>query len=189
MKKLWTGMALVMLLVVAFANVAVTDDDENGKRGVLRARLSGYQEVPQALSTTGTGHFSARLEDQNGLSYTLRFSGLEGTPTAAHIHFGLPWHAGGVIAFLCGGGGKPACEPDKDITGTIVASDVIGPEAQGIAPSQFDEALRAILGGAAYVNVHSSKYPAGEIRGQIRGRRHGLGLGNPGLGRAGSGKD
>lgn len=102
-----------------------------------------------------------------------------------HIHLGQPWNAGGVMAFLCGGGGKPACEPDKDITGKIIASDIVGPAAQGIEASEFEEALAAIFSGATYVNVHSTKYPGGEIRGQIHARRHGLAI----LGAAGREKD
>ena len=39
---------------------------------------------------------------------------------------------GGVSAFLCGGGGKPACAGGV-ATGEIVAANVLGPAAQGIA--------------------------------------------------------
>ncbi|MDQ4029624.1 MAG: CHRD domain-containing protein, partial [Actinomycetota bacterium] len=77
--------------------------------------------------------------------------------------------AGGVIAFLCGGGGKPACPATHGtVEGTIRPADVIGPAAQGIAAGEFDELVRAIRAGATYANVHSGTYPAGEIRGQIR---------------------
>lgn len=43
----------------------------------------------------------------------------------------------------------------------------VGPAAQGIDPTEFDEFVKAIRNGAGYVNVHSSKYPPGEIRGQL----------------------
>ena len=79
---------------------------------------------------------------------------------------------GGVIAFLCGGGSKPAYPPgtatEAVVTGVITAADIIGPTAQGIEPGSFDEAVRAIRAGATYANVHSTRWPAGEIRGQIR---------------------
>ena len=82
---------------------------------------------------------------------------------------------GGVIAFLCGGGSKPACPPgtatEAVVTGVITAADIGGPRAQGIEPGSFDEAVRAIRAGATYANVHSTIFPQGEIRGQIGGGR------------------
>jgi len=44
---------------------------------------------------------------------------------------------------------------------------VVGPAGQGIAPGELDEFIRAIRAGVTYVNVHSTKFPSGEIRGQI----------------------
>jgi hypothetical protein len=52
------------------------------------------------------------------------------------------------------------------VTGTIVAADVVGPTAQGIDPGDFDSLVRAIRQGATYSNVHTAKFPSGEIRGQ-----------------------
>lgn len=70
--------------------------------------------------------------------------------------------------YHCGGGDKPPCPPTAGmVTGVIDPADVIGPTAQGIAPGEFDELVRAIRAGTAYVNVHTNKHPGGEIRGQI----------------------
>ena len=54
------------------------------------------------------------------------------------------------------------------VTSLIIAANVIGPGAQGIAAGEFAELLAAIRSGNAYANVHTTKYPGGEIRGQIR---------------------
>ena len=54
------------------------------------------------------------------------------------------------------------------IEGTVVAADVLGPTGQGIAAMEFAEVLEAIRDGLAYSNVHSDKFPAGEVRGQLR---------------------
>jgi len=62
----------------------------------------------------------------------------------------------------------PACPASGKVTGTVTATDVIGPAAQGIAPGEFAEALRALRAGMTYANVHSTKFPGGEIRGQIK---------------------
>jgi hypothetical protein len=58
------------------------------------------------------------------------------------------------------------------VTGTLRPADVIGPAGQGITAGQFEELVRAIRAGATYVNVHSSLYPGGEIRGQLDHEHH-----------------
>jgi hypothetical protein len=57
------------------------------------------------------------------------------------------------------------------VHGTIVADDVVGPSAQNINPKEFDKVVDAILSGTSYANIHTTKYPGGEIRGQVRVRR------------------
>ena len=54
------------------------------------------------------------------------------------------------------------------VEGVIDAAAVIGPFATGIEAGAFAEIVAAIRNGTAYANVHSSKWPAGEIRGQLR---------------------
>jgi hypothetical protein len=164
------GVSVVAALAVGTALARNGDDDK------FRAALNGYNEVTGppsgSVSTTGRGTFEAELEG-NTIQYTLTYSRLEGTATAAHIHFAQRHVAGGVIAFLCGGGGKPACPtPGGTVTGTIQAADIIGPAPQGIEPGSFAEAVRAMRAGATYVNVHSTpRWPDGEIRGQIDDRK------------------
>lgn len=153
------AMALAVALAVGGA-VAMA-----GRSGA-DARLSGYREVP-AISTDGRGTFHAEIGNRE-VRYTLRYGDLEGGGVLfAHIHLGKPATNGGVVAFLCGGGGKPACPASGTVTGEITADDVIGPEAQGIAPGEFDELVRAMKRNATYVNVHTETYPTGEIRGNV----------------------
>jgi hypothetical protein len=171
-------------LVVATAVAAVSassaigaGSDRNG--GTFSARLNGYEETP-SISTVARGVFTARL-DGGTIKYTLSYRGLEGGNTLfAHIHFGGPGVAGGVSAFLCGGAApssdKPACpNGGGTVEGTIDAADVIGPAAQGIAPSEIHELIEAMRAGFAYANVHTATYGPGEIRGQIvsKGRHKG----------------
>jgi len=47
---------------------------------------------------------------------------------------------------------------------------VIGPAGQGIAAGEFAELLAAIRAGKTYANVHSAKFPGGEIRAQLGDR-------------------
>ena len=171
MNRLWGVLVAAMAVVgiVAAGFVAVADDDEDDEEREFRAKLNGYEETP-AVFSTGKGRFRATLSaDGTTLSYTLSYSGLEGTTTlAAHIHFGQEDVAAGVAAFLCGGGGKPTCPTTSgSVSGTVVAADVIGPTGQGIAPGEFGELLTAMRDGMTYANVHTNKHPGGEIRGQI----------------------
>ncbi len=157
------------LWLAALAGAVALPRASSADEGRIKATLRGYSEVP-AISSSGTGRFEARLrQDGSAIDYEVSYSGLESTAIASHIHIGQKGVAGGVMAFLCGGGGKPACPPEGTVTGTITAADVIGPVAQGIEPGEFAEMLRAIDAGVTYVNVHTTGHPGGEIRGQVTG--------------------
>jgi hypothetical protein len=142
----------------------------------IEARLKGFDEIPQALSTTGSGRFKGSLDRSSGsLHYDLSYSGLEGSVTMAHLHFGRRGVNGGIMVWLCQtltnpdpSGAAPSCPTSGSVSGTLQSNSVTGPAAQGIAAGEFAEMLAAIRAGAVYVNVHSSKYPGGEIRGQLK---------------------
>jgi hypothetical protein len=161
-------LAIPALLAVggSFAVAMADDDDDEG----FNARLRGFREVP-AVSTAASGRFEADINESTGvISFTLQYARLEGTVSAAHIHLGQKGANGAVIAFLCGGNGKPACPGPNagTVTGTINAANIgAGAAAQGIAAGEFAETVRAIKAGVVYANVHSSKFPGGEIRGQV----------------------
>src|ERR1043165_6212755 len=96
------------------------------------ASLSGANEVPP-INTAGTGNFE--MTNQQGMiTFSLGFSGLSSSLTLAHLHFAPSKVAGGVMIFLCGGGGQPDCPAATEgtITGTITAANVTGPTTQGI---------------------------------------------------------
>jgi hypothetical protein len=158
-------------VMVALLGAAMVSADSN--RHDMKARLSGFQEVP-AISTQASGSLRLKVNDAGTtITFELTYANLEGgAASAAHIHFAQPGVNGAPIAWLCGGGGKPACPvaPAK-ITGTIVAADIIDASAQGIAAGQLGEALRAMRAGVTYVNVHTAGFPNGEIRGLIAGSK------------------
>jgi hypothetical protein len=163
--------AVLGLLGVVTAAVA-----GGGNRNV-REHLTGYEEVP-AVSTAATGEFSAKVRD-NKIEYRVSYRDLAGDVTQSHIHFGQEAVNGGISAFFCsnlgnGPAGTQACPPAPAVVeGTIEAKDVIGPAGQGIDPGEYGELLQAIRSGVTYANVHSTKFPGGEIRAQIdRGHGH-----------------
>jgi hypothetical protein len=169
----------VVAVIAALGVVAVAVATNGGSK--FQERLTGYEEQPLALSTTGSGKFDATLSRRGqDISYRLSYRALEGAVTQAHIHFGAENQAGGISVFLCtnlgnGPAGTQACPAaPATITGTIHPADVIGPTGQGILAGEFGELADAMESGVTYVNVHSAKYPGGEIRAQLeeRGRGH-----------------
>lgn len=160
--------SIVVFAMLGFAALPSSAGDR--KSNSLKADLHGFEEVP-AVSSTGTGDLRVKIaSDDSSFDFELSYEGLEGTTTvASHIHLGQKSVNGGVSVFLCGGGGRPACTATSGtFTGTVTASDVIGPAGQGIAAGEFAELLRAMRLGVTYVNVHTDKHPGGEIRGQIK---------------------
>jgi len=156
------------------------DDNDRGKerdKFFVSADLIGFQEVP-ALSTVARGHFRAWVDTKaNTITYRLSYDALEGDVTQSHVHFGQKSVNGGISFFLCsslgnGPAGTPVCPPGPaEVTGMITPDLVIGPNSppanQGIEPGAFAEIAAAIREGVAYANVHSTKWPGGEIRGQL----------------------
>jgi hypothetical protein len=166
----------VAVLAVAGGSTALANGGDGGRGHdeTLRVQLSGYEEDPLALSTTGSAHFRATIDEDAGtIKYRLSYRDLEGAVTQAHIHFGGRAQSGGISVFLCtnqgnGPEGTQTCPAaPATITGTIVAANVGGPAGQGIAAGEFAEFVEAIRAGKTYANVHSAKYPAGEVRGQL----------------------
>jgi CHRD domain len=170
--------AVAVLFLAASAAAAESPDS----RSHFKADLIGFQENP-SLSTTGRGHVELRIDDEaQTIQFELSYDDLEGVGTTpfvtngtvlfAHIHVGARGVNGGVAVFFCGGGGKPACPtPSGTVTGTMAATDIVGPAAQGINPGEptaFEELVKAIRAGFAYANVHSTRWTNGEIRGQLR---------------------
>ncbi|HEU0223947.1 MAG TPA: CHRD domain-containing protein [Steroidobacteraceae bacterium] len=165
---------------VAFACIAMLSlpAAADGNRGLnVQTGLAGYQEVP-AVSSPASGHFRASIDEKaESISYELAYAGLTGDVRQAHIHFGQHSVNGGISVFLCQTatnpdptGLAPQCPQSGTVTGMLQAANTIGPVGQGIAAGEFAELIAAIRAGIAYVNVHSSTFPGGEIRGQLRGR-------------------
>ena len=134
---------------------------------LFSANLSGENEVPP-INTAGSATF--HMEIGSTITFSLTFSGLSSPLTVSHLHFAPTNVAGGVMIFLCGGGGQPDCPAATSgtITGTITAANVVGPTTQGIAVGDLDSALEAVREGLAYANMHTTNFAGVEIRGQVR---------------------
>jgi hypothetical protein len=113
------------------------------------ATLQGVNEVPpNASPATGIGHFTLNATHDT-LFYTITWSGLMCNQTAAHIHRGVAGVAG------------PVLHPLQNLAAGS-ASGAWALSAQNVIELNSD---------SLYVNVHSSCFPGGEIRGQLTDSR------------------
>ena len=171
MRRLAASIAVIAVAVVPAVVLA------QGGFKLISEALTGYEETPSAVSTTGNGTFTAVISnDESRIDWQLSYADLEGAVQQAHIHFGQKAVTGPISVFFCTNlgngpaGTQPCPAPPATISGTIVAADVTNlANERGISAGELDELIRAIRAGATYVNVHTTLWPGGEIRSQING--------------------
>ena len=175
MKRILVVAAATLLMMVM---TAVAADDE-----VIRVHLVGYQETPLTINTAATGEFKIKIHsDGSAIDYEETYRDLSSGVLQSHIHFGRPALTGGIVLFLCTNLTPPVGVPTPQpcpttnpatITGTLTAANVIASSGanagQAIDPGAagFAEMIKAIREGAAYVNVHTTNHPSGEIRSRL----------------------
>lgn len=168
------SLALLALSLATLSSATMADDRRPSPVNRFAARLQPVQEVP-AVSSVATGRIVVTIDEgAQTISYELEFAELEAPVAQAHIHTAQPGANGGIMVWLCGTAalpgpaGTPICPAiGGTLTGVLTPLQVVGPAAQGIAAGEFAEVVAAIRAGVAYTNVHSTKFPGGEIRGQL----------------------
>jgi CHRD domain len=116
----------------------------------IRTTLRAAQERPRPKGKVrrAQGTFTATVTksgDSGVINWRLTFSKLTGRAVAAHIHSGARGKAGPVIVPLCA-----PCRNGARGRATVDAS-----------------VLNSLESGRSYVNIHTKKNPAGEVRGQL----------------------
>jgi hypothetical protein len=168
-----------LLVAVVLALVPVTANAQD-----FIGRFSGFNEVGALNNETGAilseGHGTIKLrldKDLKVITYELTYSGLSANVTQSHIHFGRVHTPGGIMVFLCtnlgnGPAGTPTCPVAAGtVTGTITPASVLAVPGQNVTAGDFDAITDALFHHAAYANIHTVKFPAGEIRAEVR-REH-----------------
>jgi hypothetical protein len=149
MTKLVLG-ACVFALGIAVAGLATAASTKDTYR--VTAKLTARAEVPRPKGVPAgaagllTGTVVEQSNDKARLSWRLTYSKLSGKAIAAHIHAGRPGKAGAILVALCG-----PCRNGQRGTAAMTHAQV-----------------RIVERGAAYVNIHTPKNAAGEIRGQVK---------------------
>ena len=106
--------------------------------------INGAQEVPPVI-TPGSGFGQVTLDTLlNQLDWNITFSGLLGSETAAHFHGPAPVGSNAGVQI-----NLPVGSPK---IGNAILSDL---------------QVTQVLAGLWYVNIHSTQFPPGEIRGQV----------------------
>ncbi len=131
------------------------------------ATLSGAEEVPPA-DTRARGVATFRLSsDGTELAYRLIVANIENV-TMAHIHLAPAGANGPVVVWLYPAGPPPQLIPGRSqgvlAEGTITDASLVGL----LAGASLADLVAEFAAGNAYVNVHTSQFPPGEVRGQIR---------------------
>lgn len=138
-----------------------------GQTHNLETHLAGRTEVP-ANNSLAQGQAIFRLsEDGTELHYKLIVANILNV-TQAHIHLGPPDGTGGIVVWLYPSAPPAMLIPGRSqgtlAEGTITASQLVG----ALLGDTLDDLMDEIRDNNAYVNVHTSQFPPGEIRGQIR---------------------
>lgn len=133
----------------------------NGPEHVV-AILSGLSEVPSKPTTTGYGSFDGTFSTTTrSMDFTLKVGRLVNL-TQAHIHSGVVNANGPIVV-------------DLYLTPTIatvgdnqqIASGTITPANIRTGGPTWDQLVTLVQTGGAYVNIHTTLNPGGEIRGQL----------------------
>jgi hypothetical protein len=153
------GVAFVAgLVAVGVATAAVN--------GHWNAHATGDNEVPPNASRAQAQANLKLSADGESLSYKLNVANIENV-TQAHIHMAPSGTNGAIVAWL-----YPSAPPSQLIPGrssgtlgegTLTAASLVGP----LAGQPLSALVDAIDSGNAYVNVHTSQFPPGEVRGQV----------------------
>ncbi|MBC7447546.1 MAG: CHRD domain-containing protein [Hymenobacteraceae bacterium] len=138
-----------LMLLVGLAVASCKDDEDKPPvtpapdTVSFVATISGSQQVPLNASTA-TGAFTGTYDrTSKTLTYNVTFSGL--TPTSGHIHLGGPGRTGGFKV------------PFNSLTSPITGSQVLD-----------QQTADSLLAGRTYVNLHTTAFSGGEIRGNIQ---------------------
>jgi hypothetical protein len=166
MRQLLPSLLVTALLGFSGASLAATT--------TYKTTLSGAHEVPPN-SSPATGMATVVIDDTaNTMALQVDFSGLVAPSTAAHIHCctaapntgnagvatTVPYFAGFPIGVTAG---------TYSMTLDLLAASTYNPAfvtAHGgtVALAEAD-LLAGLASGSAYFNIHSSTFPAGEVRG------------------------
>lgn len=149
--------------IVAASLVGLMAGSVSAQTFTLTAQLNGANETPAALNTGAFGSATVTVDMRaRTVTYRVDVFNLPSGVAASHIHVGAAGTGGPVVVNFA-----PPVPASNDFafSGTVKDTEFLLRPEQGIRSA--DDMFQAIIGGNAYVNVHSAVNPGGEIRGQL----------------------
>jgi len=145
---------ITMVSALTFSNNIVLAQNEK-----FNAKLSGQEEVPSVQTTASGMAWFKPMQDK--VWFKLNVTDMQGV-TQAHIHTGKQGDNGPVVVTLY------KSETPQPINGKLSYGNITANLLEGpMKGKQISDLATAMSNGSTYVNVHTEKYPNGEIRGQI----------------------
>jgi Cu/Zn superoxide dismutase len=145
------AIVIALAAVLTMASAAYADELK------FEAELAGAEEVPPVM-TEGVGE--AKFEsDGMSVTFELKWDDLTSAAFAGHIHCAATGMNGPVGVTLFAG----AMDTEGEVQGAFTAPD----PGNGCGWADLAAVLDAMATGGAYVNVHTTQHPGGEIRGQV----------------------
>jgi hypothetical protein len=155
-----TIMVLIAVTITMVSAITLSNHIVLAQNQKFNAKLSGQQEVPPVQTTTASG-MAWFKPMQDKVWFKLNVTDMQGV-TQAHIHTGKQGENGPILVTLYKSN-TPQPINGKLAYGNITANLLEGP----MKGKQISDLTTAMSNGSTYVNVHTEKYPKGEIRGQI----------------------
>lgn len=149
----------ILLCSLAAALAACGDDNASApapERYVLA--LTGAAERPNAVTTNASASAVLTLIAPDSIEYLIYASG--DSVTASHIHAGDASSSGPIMVFTFGG-------PVIGRVDGVFRYGYITRQGTFSGAFTYDSVLARMRAGTAYLNIHTRKFPGGEVRGQI----------------------
>src|SRR5918911_3823588 len=142
---------------------ALAQEEQSDAHPTFVAEMSGFQETPGA-ATLAKGFAGIQVShDGNTVYYTITITDASTNLVAAHLHFGPPGEAGPIVVTLCSATTTPCQTEGMVAQGSFTADKFEGP----FLNDNVDRLINEARAGNVYANVHSTKFPNGEARGQL----------------------
>jgi Cu/Zn superoxide dismutase len=139
-------MRMMMIAAASVAALAFSVAAASAAEMTFKTEMKAALETPPTTSS-GTGEVTATFDPSSKmLTWTITYSGLTGPATAAHFH-------------------GPAKAGEKAPPVVPIKGDLASP-IKGMA-TLTDQQAKDLQAGLWYFNVHTAKFPDGELRGQL----------------------